>query len=172
MQRRSPMITYKQAIQTSLLNYLYEPVRQRHDKQIEALTLKNCTLRRAGVRAFRYKGDLFRSVEAPIGPIMAPRLHEDLEWEMAQMLEEQREIREVEEPMVKGYITLVLNKSDSIDDYLALLPDAVHRYITELNLPYRSPRLLLDSEVQAIIEKHARCIQLIKERMVSNLIFQ
>lgn len=172
MQRRPPMVTYKHAIQTSLMAHLYNPVRDRHTKQLESLIVRNSLLRKVGVKAFRYKGTLYRSLDCPGGVIQAPRLHEDLEPEMAQMLEEQREIHSVEEPMVKGYITLVLNLSDNIEDYLLLLPQSLHRSIVSLALPYRGERRVSEDTAPYVMEPHLRCIQLIKERMVSNLIFQ
>lgn len=172
--RRPTMVTAKHAIQTALMNYLYEPVRQRHRKQVEALIVKNCILTKTVVRAFRYKGDIYRSAQAPSGPLLAAKLHDDLAPELAQMIEEQQEIHAIEEPMVKGYITLVLNLSDQIDDFLLLFPQSVHRAILNLNLTSGfGPRVIPDEAAAApVLEKHARCIQLIKERMVSNLIFQ
>jgi hypothetical protein len=172
MQRSPPMVTYKYAIQTSLMERLYAPVRERHHKQVESLIIRNCQITKTGVWAFRYKGALYRSDQAPRGPVQAIRLHEELTLELDQMIEEQREIRVIEEPMVKGYITFVLNYSDNIEDYLLLFPQSLHHSIVSLALPYRGERRVSEDTAPYVMGPHLHCIQLIKERMVSNLIFQ
>lgn len=164
---------FKNSILSALMKFLYSPVGERHTKQGETMILKNTQLMNSSVRAFRYKGELYRSELAPRGPVLAPKLHADLVPELEDMLREQEEIHRIEEPLVKGYITQVLNLSANVEDYLLLLPSCIHPPIRALNLLSQGPRQFPTEAHAALhLEQHAHQIQLIKERMATNLLFQ
>lgn len=164
---------FKILVMDSLMFHLYEPVRRRHERQLEEMIVKNSLTQRSSVRAFRYKGMVYRSKEAPKGPIMSPALHPEFQPDMNFMRAEQEEIRDTEEPMVKGFITAMLNLSGNVDDYLLLFPESVHAPIKMLCLVSRTERKFhTAADVAPIHERYATCIQLMKQRMAANLIFQ
>lgn len=171
------LASMKYVIQTALMDFLYQPVRQRHREQVEALIIRNANLSKTAVRAFRYKGELYLSDQAPRGPIMAPRLHPDLEPELAQMVQEQIDIHGQEEPLVKGFITAALNQSSVVSDYLELLPSCIHPPILTLMQQGHTGAgvyadTLFTANKEGFLAKHEHAIQLIRERMAINLLHQ
>lgn len=163
----------KLKILTALMDLLYKPVRDRHRKQIEALILKNTQLQKSGTRAFRYKGELYRSDQAPSGPLMAPMVHPDLAPELEDILREQYEIHQIEEPLVKGFLAKVLNMSSNMEDYFMLLPGCVHGALKNFNVSHQGPRQYpTEAHAAMHLQEHAEHIQKLKERMATNLLFQ
>lgn len=170
----SNQVTLKFQIKTVLTDFLYKPVEQRHRQEIEALIVQNCRLINSAVRAFRYKGELYRSDIAPRGPLMAPGLHPDLTMQLALTHEEQARIYREEQPVVQGYIVKVLNLTSNTDDYKKLLPSCVHAPLAFMdNYAYMNTVTLFtcDADYDLFLVEHAPQIQLIRERMATNLLF-
>jgi hypothetical protein len=170
----SNLVTLKFQIRTVLTDFLYKPVEQRHRQEIEALIVQNCRLTNSPVRAFRYKGELYRADLAPRGPLMAPSLHPDLAMQLALTHEEQARIYREEQPVVVGYIIKVLNLTSNTEDYKKLLPSCVHAPLAFMdNYAHLNtwPVFTYEGPYEMFMAQHAPQIQLIKERMATNLLF-
>jgi hypothetical protein len=86
-------------------------------------------------------------------------------------VKETKQLNNHELPYVLGFINQVLNSSNNLQDYLKLLPDSVHSPIQKLinSCPCRVVDLTPD-EIKHLKEKNYESIELIKQRMLSNLI--
>lgn len=160
----------KQQIKDLLYAYLYEPVQQRFRKRLDGIIAKNTVLTGANHNSFTYKGEFYSSDSAP-APRKMNRLSPTLYGEMDKYLGELKELNDRELPYVLGFITHVLNSSNDLHDYLRILPQAVHKPIQELiaTCPCRSKKLT-DADVDHIKNEHQKSIDLLKQRMVANLL--
>ena len=80
-------------------------------------------------------------------------------------------LNKTELPYVLGYINQVLNSSDTLSDYLKLLPESVHSAIHPLigSCPSHTNKLP-DTEVQDIRTKNQKGFNLMLQRMTLNLL--
>jgi hypothetical protein len=160
----------KQQIKDGLYEYIYAPVERKMKAQLEAIITKNCVLQTAGHRSFSYKSILYVSDTSP-PPRKATRLHKTLHPYMDVYLQELKHLNETETPYVLGAITSILNSSNDLCDYLAVLPDSIHTPIKRFiaSCPCRSKHLT-EEEVLDLQRKNAQPLQLIKNRLITNLI--
>jgi hypothetical protein len=160
----------KQQIKEVLYSFLYSPIQKQFKTRLDTLIIRNTLLGRYGHKSFTYKGEHYSCDTTP-APRKANRLVKELLVTMEEYLNDVRNINDTEMPYVIGYINQVLNASNDLPDYLRLLPAALHRPVEEVmsTCPCRTKRLT-DDEVFSIQEKNKHCIDLIKQRMVINLI--
>lgn len=80
-------------------------------------------------------------------------------------------LNKTELPYVLGYINQVLNSSDTLPDYLRLLPESVHSAIQHLigTWPCHTNKLP-DAAVQDIRTKNQKALNLMFQRMALNLL--
>lgn len=160
----------KQMLKDMLYNYLYTPVEIKLRKSLEAIVKRNTLLQKASHLSFTYKGEDY-VVDDSRPPIKRIRLHPDLYKEMDEYLEEKNQIDNYELPYVLGFINQVLNSSNHFCDYLKVFPEVLHEPLNNLIDPCPSHSTgLTDEKAQTIIEKNQKTIQMIKERMVRNLL--
>ena len=160
----------KQAIQNALLNALYVPGDTLFWDSVSKLIVRNCLLGGFSHKSFLYKEKMYNIDHTqPTRPFN--RLVPQLIPVMKELLKDREETVRQEQPFIKGYINKVLNSSDSFQDYLRLLPAALHRPIMEFSAqcPCRTHKLD-DAAVQKFQEENAAYLQLIKQRMVKNLL--
>ena len=154
-----------------LYAYLYSPVEKQFKDRLAKIIVKNTVLIKATHKSFVYRGEVYNMDLSPL-PRKANRLAPELEAEMDIYLEDKKTLNEREIPFVIGFITTVLNSSNDMHDYLALLPSALHppiqRNIT--SCPCRT-RHLSDEEVKAIRTNNEKLIDIIKGRMTTNLLY-
>lgn len=160
----------KQNIKEALYQHLYEPVQRSFKKRLDALILQNCKIMRYSHQSFAYKGEFYANDQPPF-PRKANRLARELYQAMDDYLAELKVLNEQEIPFVMGFITQVLNASNDFHDWLALLPSSLHRPIHEFiaACPCRTQHLTPE-EVQAMQAKNSASIDMIKARMVTNLL--
>ena len=160
----------KQQIRDFLIDFLYAPPKDKLQKRLQQLIDKNCQLIGCTHKHFVYKGVVYTSDIYPV-PHQRTRLHPALKPLMDEYLGDIKKIYDEEMPYVLGFITQVLNASNSIYDYLRLLPESVHSPLeTFISTCVCQTKNLTDEQVKAIIEKNAAYILLLKSRMVKNLI--
>jgi hypothetical protein len=160
----------KQQIKDALYEFLYKPAHEQLQRKLETLIIRNTLLAGNSHKSFQYKGESYNAdVTQP--PLRRNRLVPQLKAQMDEYLEELRQINEEELPYVLGYINQVLNASNDLTDYLRLLPPAVHRPIQQFikDCPCRAKQLS-DERVEEIQRLNQNSINLIKARMVTNLI--
>ena len=160
----------KQQIKDILFAFLYNPVERHFKKQLDAIILQNSILLNSPYQCFSYKGIVYALQVAPVIRKM-PRLSPALHVRMDNYLKEVKQLNNVELPYVVGFINQVLNSSNNLQDYLKMLPASIHSPIEQLiaTCPYRVVALDKD-HVQQLKDKNQVPIDMIKQRMVSNLL--
>jgi hypothetical protein len=90
---------------------------------------------------------------------------------MVEYLRELEELNTIELPYVIGFINQVLNSSNCLPDYLKVFPEAIHRPIQHLmdTCPCKACTLE-QSSVDSLKDNNKDTIDLIKQRLVTNLL--
>ena len=160
----------KSQIKDMLYAFLYEPVQRQFKTRLDSLIKRNTVILGASHQSFIYKGNLYTCDIAP-PPRKLNRLVPPLVPDMETYLTDQKQINDKEIPYVVGFINQVLNASNDLHDYLRVLPQSLHPPIQKLidSCPYRTKKLT-DVEVQEMQAKNQRYIDLVKQRMVTNLL--
>ena len=160
----------KQYIKDVLYSFLYDPIEKQLKRQLDALIIKNSVLIGASHTSFMYKGTLY-SIDDSRPPRKMNMLVNQLHPFMDEYLKEVKKLNNVELPYVLGFITQVLNSSNDLHDYLRVLPDSIHRPIEKIiaSCPCRSKHLTEDV-IESLQTKNKVSIDLIKQRMVTNLL--
>jgi hypothetical protein len=165
----------KAHIKDALYEALYCKVNASYTKQVNALILKNSLLFQNKQMAFIHQGDVIRHTD--FVPSTAPRrsllnrLHESLESDYDALKDSRNHLNYQELPFVLGYINQVLNASNSFDDYLRLLPSALHTTLEKLKreCPCRTTELPQEF-VDQMIKTNSSSIDLLKQRAMTNLL--
>ena len=160
----------KQQIKDMLYGFIYTPVQKQFANRLAVIVTKNTTLLGARHNSFIYKGEVYSCDVTPTPRIMN-KLVPLLIPVMNQYLADLKELNTKELPYVLGYINKVLNSSNDLCDYLRVLPQSLHapieRYIA--TCPCRTNHLT-DKDVLELITNNKEPINLIKQRLVTNLL--
>lgn len=162
----------KLAIKERISQFLYSDPLTKLRKDLEYIITTNDQLSNKGHYMFTYRGVRYKWYEnMPLvwGPLP---LHQSLHKQMDQYIKETKELAE-ESALTLGYIQNILNKSDNPEDYLRLIPSALHVPIHELlaQFPDISKTLSL-TDAEKLIKTHARSVDLIKQRLMLNLLYK
>lgn len=160
----------KQLIKDVLYDFLYDPVRNQFQRRLDVLIVRNTLLGGYSHKSFTYKGVLYSSDNGS-PPRKANRLVPQLKDSMDEYLADLKQVNEQEVPFVIGFINQVLNASNNLTDYLRILPDSVHYPLEKLidKCPCRDKKLN-DDTVDQLREKNKTSIDMMKARMVTNLL--
>ncbi len=160
----------KQQIKDLLYDYLYKPVERKYHKKLRSIIQRNSAALNTHEECFTYRGEIY-SLEVKVLPRRMPRLAVSLQPEMNAYLADLKQLNERELPFVVGFINQVLNSSNDLQDYLRLLPDSIHKPIQDLisTCGCRTSQLTPEA-VEALQEKNQRSIDLMKQRLVLNLL--
>lgn len=160
----------KKQIKDALDSFLYDTVRRQFKSRLDQLIVRNTLLTGNTHKSFMYKNTLYNCDIDPL-PRKLNRLDLVLQPYMNSYLKDVKQLNEKEIPYVIGYVNQVLNSSNNFNDYLLLLPEAVHMPLIKLVItcPCRS-KLLHPDEITLIQEKNQASISLMKQRMFTNLI--
>ncbi len=161
----------KQRVKDALYSHLYQSVRHQFDKRLEAIIIQNAKALSSAYLSFIYQGEVYacegERLPRRLNPLV-PTLHPA----MNEYLKDLKEINK-EVSSVLGFIDQVLNASNSLQDYLRVLPAAVHEPIQKLidTCPCRTNKLT-NSEAQALTSRSADCAEAMSHRMTANLLIQ
>lgn len=160
----------KRQIKDTLDAFLYDPVRRQFKQRLDQIIVRNAVTGGYTHKSFMHKNVLYNCDSDPLPRKMnrlVPTLHQD----MGDYLRDAKHLNEKEVPFVIGYINQVLNASNNLNDYLRLLPEAVHMPVVQLiaTCPCQA-KLLHEDAVVMLQEKNQTSIQMMKARMVINLI--
>ena len=160
----------KSQIKELLYAFLYEPVQRQFKTRLDSLIIRNTAIAMVSHQSFTYRGNLYTIDTSPVPrklTRLVPQLHADMDAYLAEL----KQLNDKEVPYVMGFINQVLNASNDLHDYLRLLPASVHQPIQNLiaTCPCCTKRLS-DDEVQKIQAKNQQSIDLVKQRMVTNLL--
>ena len=162
----------KQQIKEALYAFLYTPIEKQFEKRLSELIVKNTLLCGYSHKSFMYKNTLY-NIDTNALPRKMNRLHINLQGPMNDYLKDLKTLNETEVPYVLGYINQVLNSSNDLCDYLRLLPEAVHAPIQHLIATYSCKSKKLSEEVVSVLQdKNTTSINMMKKRMVTNLLIQ
>lgn len=162
----------KQQIKDALYAFLYAPIEKQLKRQLDLLIVKNTLMCGYSHKSFVYKNILYSCDETSL-PRKMNRLDSRLHIPMNEYLQELKQLNEKELPYVLGYINQVLNASNDLCDYLRLLPDAVHRPVQTLidTCPCKGKKMPSEA-VSLLQEKNQTSIDMMRRRMVTNLLLQ
>ena len=160
----------KKYIRDLLYSRIYGPLMAHFNSQIKSIITRNCAAMVYSHRSFYYKGKLYEDDLHPL-PRKMNTLAVQLRPEMKTYLSELNEINTREIPYVWSFLNQVLNSSDSVCDYKALLPSALHPAIEEWDerCPYKRQTITPEIAIE-FKQKNAEHITMLKQRMVSNLL--
>lgn len=164
----------KQQIKDKVFHFIYDPVYANFQKQLDTIIRKNAQLWVNRQEYMRYRNKIHAtSAVGPAGPY--PRkinlCHPGVRPQMRDYLREVDRLNQQEIPYVLGFITQVLNASNSLQDYFKVFPESVHQPIRDLvhrcNCRTHS---LTKAQVTELQEKNQVPLSLMKQRMVLNLL--
>lgn len=160
----------KQQIKNAIYETLYTPIEEKFQKRLHHIIMRNAVLGGYSHASFMYKNTIYNCDPNPL-PRKMNRLMPAMQDEMNQYLRDLKRLNEQEVAYVLGYINQVLNASNDFGDYLRLLPHAVHAPIEKLaaTCPCHHQRMSEDT-VALLQTKNKSAIELMKQRMVANLI--
>lgn len=160
----------KMMIRDAVFDFLYDPTLKQFKTRLDTIIVRNAILLGHGHKSFTYKGQQYSCDTLP-APRGWNRLLPQLRPEMDEYLEDVKRLNQNEVPFVLGYINQVLNASNDFGDYLRLLPECIHRPIEKTIHSHSFIGKRLDEErLVAIKEQNTASINLIKQRMVTNLL--
>lgn len=160
----------KQQIKDLLAAHLYGAIQDQLKKKLESIIRKNSQLLSSQYLSFVYKGQIYAS-EGERLPRVINRLIPELHGEMDEYLKSLQDISEREVPLVVDFISQVLGASNDLHDYLRVLPSCVHAPIQRLidTCPCRTKKLT-DTDVQELTAGNEKAIEMMRRRLVSNLL--
>lgn len=160
----------KSQIKDILYELLYAPVQRQFKQRLDTIIVHNTVLGGYTHKSFMYRNVLYSCDTTP-APRRMNRLMSAVMLDMADYLKDLKHLNEKEVPYVLGYINQVLNSTNNLTDYLRLLPEAVHHPLHAFisTCPCHTVQLHKDT-VEMLQDKNQNSINLIKQRMVTNLI--
>jgi hypothetical protein len=167
--RLNPQI--KQHIKNALQDAMYAATNRRFDATLKSILVDNTLAGRFVHESFSYKGQYY-SFELTVPRFKNQRLLPELHGRMDEYLAEKQKLEYYEQPYVFGFFTKMLNTSNSLLDYYALLPACMHPVLQGMNLHIDSvfPRELSDEQVEEFKLTHADWLMKLKMRMVLDLV--
>ena len=161
----------KQQIKFALIGAMYAPTERRFANKLRDIITDNCTQVGYVHQSFSYKGE-FYNLELTIPRYKNQRLVPELHAGMDAYLADIQHLEYTEKPYIIGFFNKVLNASNSVLDYLELLPDCMQRPLRQLHLTPECmlPRELTDEQVEDFRLAHSDWILMLKKRMVLDLV--
>lgn len=163
----------KQQIKDALYTYLYAPVERKLKRTLDELIVANSRALASSHDSFIYRNKVYKREETSKVPRrknpLVPALHERMDAYLAQV--EQLNTQEI--PYVVGFINQVLNSSDDMQDYLRVFPEPLHPPLHEMidKCPCHTTKLKTET-VEELVARNQEPIELIKHRLVHNLLLQ
>lgn len=160
----------KQLIKDTLYEFLYRPIENQFKNRLEVLIVRNTLLGGYSHKSFNYKGVLYSS-DSGAPPRKSNRLMLQLKPAMDEYLFDLKQLNERELPFVIGFINQVLNASNDLQDYLHIFPESIHQPLEKLiaTCPCQAKQLS-DEKIVELREKNQASINMMKARMVTNLL--
>lgn len=164
------------AIRDEVLHFLYTKDAESAATTLSDILQENCTLTNTTTLALTFHGKVYQPSHAP-KRLIAPPIHPSLNDRMLAYVKDRTLIEREEKLIIKNLLTAILNTSDCVDDWLKLLPPAVHSpvelqrlYYPAISPPESEPILTFDM-IEAFERKQERFLNMLKGRLALNLIF-
>lgn len=172
-----PQLSYdprmKREIRDHLYQYLYSAVERKFNARLKEIVIQNSRLKQSSADAFVYNNETFtaepNTVRIRNVPLLDPRLHSVMD----DFLAEREELNAREMPFVLGFINETLNASDDLQDYMRIFPENLHPPLKEIvNKCLCRQARLSEERVKEIQERNARPMELMRQRLVYNIIMK
>jgi hypothetical protein len=161
----------KGMIKSHIYDFLYGPVDKDFANRLKSIIIKNSLALGNSQQWVCFKGAYYSYSHTGLRPVPMNRLRADLYPLMKDYLAEVEEVNNTEMPYVLGFVNQVLNSSDSIQDYLRMFPPSTHKPIKDIiDKCVCSNEHLKQSDINKIQKKNLVPIELMKKRMVLNLL--
>lgn len=162
----------KTNLQTAMMFFIFDPFMQYWNRRVDKIIEKHVLLCSSTQYGFSYKGEDFTGSSTQLLRPPVQRLHKSLAIEMDDLLRERETVTLYEEPLVKSVLCALMNLSNNPWDYFQLLPKELHpaweHFKTKIPTGYESE--ITDSVISAFQTKHEAAFDVIRVRMVTNLI--
>lgn len=169
MSRIDPRL--KKLIKEAIEGFVYTATKRRFDTKLREIITTNSVDSRFTHHSFSYRGEYY-SFEVEVPRFKTQRLLPELHPSMDAWLAAKKELEYFEVPYVAGFFNKVLNASNSVLDYRAILPDWLHPTLDAMNIPEALilPREMTDEQVEQFKETNAAGLLMLKKRMVLDLV--
>lgn len=173
MRHFDPEVTLsKIQFQIGVMEFIYAKSNHQIQAKVNQMVDLHCIRYPGESQAFQYKGEVYwRKPQATV--IRGKRvklLHQEQYPDMDSCLRE-RALIEAEQPIVRTFISCAASKAWTKDQLYLLLPECLHSVIQQTEYPNLKPHGELSAEEgMAFQEANSKVIQLIKQRLILNLI--
>jgi len=158
----------KAQIKDALFEFLYIPVRKAFKHRLDTIIIRNTFINKNAEKSFHYRGTQYHCEDGVHPPRKWNKLHPDLKASMDEYLADVNQVYNNEVPLVIGCITQVLNSSNCFADYLRIFPDSTHAGLKDFTSSGATQ--LSNERVEELKLHHQKSINLMKARMVTNLL--
>lgn len=159
--------TKKYNVRLMLEEFIYKPAETQLEKKLNAIMNSHSIDDPHRSMAFMFKGQVYapKDYRSP-GKItlLSRRLYPNME----EWLKETNKLQE-EKTKASNYLTCILNEAKNLADLQALLPECLHPGLGIIGSANLSS-LLTPEHIEAVNHQHTDSIQMIKERLVLNLL--
>lgn len=161
----------KTMIRDKLYEHIYQPVREQFRKRLHTLITTNSAMHGNTQAWMRFRGEKFHTDNPGQQPRIMNTCHAKVLPSMKEYVEDLEKLNQEEVPHVLGFITAVLNSSNSLQDYLRVFPDCIHKPVEDLIRQCGCHNTSLkDARIDEIRTRNQTSIEVLKQRMVLNLL--
>lgn len=162
----------KTNLQTAMMQFIFDPFMKYWNRKVDKIIEKHVLLCSSTQYGFSYKGEDFTGSNKRLLHPPIQRLDRSLYSDMDALLREREVIILYEQPLVNSVLCALMNLSNNPWDYFLLLPKELHpaweHYKTQLPTGYESE--ITDNIISAFQTKHEAAFDVVRIRMVTNLI--
>ena len=168
MQQTYPALTKSFFVDLAMTS-LYARVTTIMNKKLSIIIKKNSNMFINTQVSFIHKNEVY-SLETNVVYKNLNRLHPDCLLEMTEYLNDWKFLFDYEQPMIKGMLIKTVNNFNNIIDYKHILPYQIHSEIDVAFENCKEESYVLDPAITAFITKNITNINLIKQKIVSDLL--
>lgn len=162
----------KTNLQTTMMSFIFDPFMKYWNRKVDKIIEKHVLLCSSTQYGFSYKGEDFTGSNKRLLHPPIQRLDRSLYSDMDALLREREVIILYEQPLVNSVLCALMNLSNNPWDYFQILPKELHpaweHFKTNMPTSYESE--VTDSIISAFQTKHEAAFDVVRIRMVTNLI--
>lgn len=162
----------KTNLQTAMMQFIFDPFMKYWNRKVDKIIEKHVLLCSSTQYGFSYKGEDFTGSNKRLLHPPIQRLDRSLYSDMDALLREREVIILYEQPLVNSVLCALMNLSNNPWDYFQILPKELHpaweHFKTNMPTSYESE--VTDSSISAFQTKHEAAFDVVRIRMVTNLI--
>jgi len=167
--QREPRL--RSVLQSLLLDGIYAPIKAVFAKRLSQITDNNVAISQTFDISFMYKGIYYTQYPDLRQPRIKPRLVPELYERMDEYLADLQEITGYEKAIVSGYLSAAVTAAKYPEDLLVLLPESIQYPLQEYLEGYPDNASKISPEaVSELQTRHSKAIELMKQRLVLNLL--